>query len=248
VGKSQGTVYPEKFSVHYGTAQSASAMNQLIRDFGTVINDIYEEAAVAFKPNAAGTYYVGFKCYSDPDKFYLAVDQLSIEVLQPPVASFTYAVSGLNVAFNAPAGDNLLNTLTWNFGDDSIKTVNGSGLIHTYSQYGTYYVCLTVTNLAGSDTYCDSLTLQPSGITMFNNNRLFKLFPNPTRETLHIEFANQNDALITIYDLMGSVMLHEKTSAARTHSINLTSFTKGLYFISVTQNEKTEISKIMIEK
>jgi hypothetical protein len=83
---------------------------------------------------------------------------------------------------------------------------------------------------------------------MFNNNRLFKLFPNPTRETLHIEFANQNDALITIYDLMGSVMLHEKTSAARTHSINLTSFTKGLYFISVTQNEKTEISKIMIEK
>lgn len=51
-------------------------------------------------------------------------------------------------------------TLTWDFGDGN-TTWNDPFPTHTYSQPGTYYVCLTVYDsvTACSDTYCDSVSV-----------------------------------------------------------------------------------------
>jgi PKD repeat protein len=247
VGNAQGTVYPEKFSVHYGNAQTATAMTNLIRDFGTVNNDAYEEAAVAFKPATSGTQYIGIKCYSDADQFYLAVDQITIDVLQAPVASFTHVSSNLSVAFTAPSGTDLFNTLSWDFGDDTVIAGNGSGMIHTYAQYGTYNVCLTVTNLAGTDTYCDSVTLQPTGIKTLNQN-IASIYPNPTNGFLNITFNSNKNSVVTVSDIVGTVVLQENTTAINIMQLNLSSLPNGVYFIKTEQDGKTDMKKVMLAK
>lgn len=48
-------------------------------------------------------------------------------------------------------------TYLWNFGDGS--TSSSTNPSHTYTMNGTYNVCLTVTNVAGNDSECKSVTI-----------------------------------------------------------------------------------------
>ena len=75
----------------------------------------------------------------------------------PPVAAFTFLVNGMDVAFD-DASTGAPTSWFWNFGDGS----SGSTLqnpTHTYAASGTYLVRLTVSNLAGSDTLTQSVTI-----------------------------------------------------------------------------------------
>jgi len=249
VGNSQGTVYPEKFSLHYGNNPSATAMTNLIKDYGEVNNDTHFEGAIAFKPTASGTNYIGVKCYSNPDNFYLLFDQFSIEKLAAPVASFTHNEVDLSASFNTPNGEDALNSLTWDFGDDTIKAGTGSGIIHTYAQAGTYYVCLTVSNLAGSDTYCDSVTVtEPaSGISKINNNNLMKLFPNPSAGKINILLNKNETAQLSVSNTIGTVLLEEKINNVQ-HQVNLEDLSNGIYFVKIEQGNEIAIKKITIAK
>lgn len=75
----------------------------------------------------------------------------------PPVANFTYAINDDMVVCNASLSSDIDGNIilfSWDFGDGT----NATGIMvnHTYSQYGTYYVTLTVIDDDGSQ---NSLTL-----------------------------------------------------------------------------------------
>ncbi len=72
-----------------------------------------------------------------------------------PEAIYAYDVDGLNVSFsNMSIGGS---TYSWDFGDgNTMPTPNPS---YTYSEEGTFEVCLTVNNTCGSDTHCESITV-----------------------------------------------------------------------------------------
>lgn len=70
---------------------------------------------------------------------------------QPPVARFTYQVSGLTVDFDALTSadaDGTIAGYVWNFGDGA--TGIGATPSHDYAASGTYPVVLTVTDNAGA--------------------------------------------------------------------------------------------------
>jgi PKD repeat protein len=72
-------------------------------------------------------------------------------VNQSPVASFTSAATGLNVAFNASASsdpDGTVASYAWAFGDGSTGT--GVSPSHSYATAGEYTVTLTVTDNGGA--------------------------------------------------------------------------------------------------
>jgi PKD repeat protein len=77
----------------------------------------------------------------------------AINVNNPTVqfkSARTNGVSRLTVAFTAPAADSVgvsIKGWTWNFGDGTVGT--GQNPSHTYTNLGTYFPALTVTNVLG---------------------------------------------------------------------------------------------------
>ncbi len=73
-----------------------------------------------------------------------------------PVANFGYTTGASgSVAFHDSTTGTPV-TYSWNYGDN---TTNGTAAspTHSYAANGTYYVCLTVTNVSGTSTHCDSV-------------------------------------------------------------------------------------------
>lgn len=73
-----------------------------------------------------------------------------------PVANFGYTAgaSGSVAYHDSTTGTPV--TYSWNFGDNT-ATSTSANPNHTYGANGTYYVCLTVTNVSGTSTHCDSV-------------------------------------------------------------------------------------------
>lgn len=78
-----------------------------------------------------------------------------------PIARFTYSNTGNNFQFNNATYNTNGTTYSWNFGDGS-NTVTTTSPQHTFSQAGTFNVCLTATNSIGSSTYCENVTISQS--------------------------------------------------------------------------------------
>jgi len=72
-----------------------------------------------------------------------------------PVSNFTYSDSLLTVSF-LDSSSGALNLL-WYFGDGDTSSVQNP--LYTYSNPGTYNVCLVTYNSCGTDSLCDSVTV-----------------------------------------------------------------------------------------
>ena len=75
-----GSPMPEKLAIYYGDAQNSAAMTNLINDLGELTNVEYQTGAFNFTPEASGTYYIGFHCYSDMDNYLLKLDNFNIDI------------------------------------------------------------------------------------------------------------------------------------------------------------------------
>ena len=93
-----------------------------------------------------------------------------MDTTQMPTISFT------DLSTNSPT------TWHWDFGfnNDSSVVQNPS---YTYTQNGTYTVCLAVTNYLGSDTVCKTVTIRGIGLDE-SDDMVWALYPNPTSGAL----------------------------------------------------------------
>lgn len=71
--------FPEKMEVLVGTSPSVAAMTQQIWIDEEIINYPYQTASVDFTVPNDGVYYIAFRAFSDPDQFYLSLDNIKIE-------------------------------------------------------------------------------------------------------------------------------------------------------------------------
>ena len=74
------------------------------------------------------------------------------------------------------------------------------------------------------------------------------LYPNPTEnKSFTIKLNNlKGESNITIYNIIGSVVKNFKTTNNQ-EKINLTSFSKGLYFVSISNDGKKLVKKIIVK-
>ncbi|MBW8049631.1 MAG: T9SS type A sorting domain-containing protein [Cytophagales bacterium] len=79
-------------------------------------------------------------------------------VTSQPNSNFSFVDSTLIVYFSDSSS--YATSWYWDFGDGNTDTVQNP--THTYTNCGTYYVCLTAINACGSDTMCDSVTANKS--------------------------------------------------------------------------------------
>ncbi len=97
---------PEKMSLYVGSTSTPQGMidGSLLWDDANMLYATYTEKSATFVPTMTGSYYFAWHAYSDADVNYIAVDDISFELLSAPT-NLTANVTGYNVAlsWNAPA-------------------------------------------------------------------------------------------------------------------------------------------------
>ena len=73
------------------------------------------------------------------------------------------------------------------------------------------------------------------------------LYPNPTHDLLNIELAVFSpETQITITDMLGKKLYSQKVESAST-KVNTSGYTKGVYLVAITDNNKKEVKKLVIK-
>jgi len=165
----------------------------------------------------------------------------SVNVVCEPIANFNYSVSYLSVSFS----DSSLNSSSrvWDFGDGSSDTsLNPS---HTYTQSGTYQVCLISNNSCSSDTICQSFTVLVNNISSYQFNKLVKVYPSPTTGQITVDLVNTyKEVDITIRNVIGQIVLSKNLKSTNQLSFELNG-PSGIYFIEIRTTEKSAVFKVV---
>jgi len=76
----------------------------------------------------------------------------------------------------------------------------------------------------------------------------YKVYPNPVTDDLVIEFIKVNGEMISvnIINILGETVYFKEINKSELHHIiNMSGFMQGLYFVRITQGEKTVVEKII---
>ena len=149
-----------------------------------------------------------------------------------PNSDFTFSKGGNTVSFK----DNSSGALSylWDFGDNtSSQNPNPS---HTYSNNGTYKVCLTINNAANcSDSVCKNVD---AALGMSNiQNDVFRIYPNPTKDILTVTSPGGDLSIesLELFDLLGrkiSTLSIEQSGEVIT--IDLSLLERNTYFVKIS--------------
>ena len=154
----------------------------------------------------------------------------------------------------------------WDFDDGNTSTQQYP--THVYTSFGTYNLCLTVSDTVSScqDTYCMTLTIDsvqkvffeytvivvpsiPLGIEQEDASLPeIKVYPNPASSNVNVELTGyRSSATLTLFNIVGQVLTSETVSVNPGKSIvkmDLSSYTEGVYFIQVNSDRSQEIIRI----
>lgn len=142
----------------------------------------------------------------------------------------------------------------WSFGDGQ-KDSTQMNVTHEYELPGTYHVSLTVTNNQ-NEKFTKTKTVNVLySINEFEKNTIeLKLFPNPAKEELFIDYnlTSSTDVEISIYDALGSevskIDKFNSTMGKHKTKISTTNLENGLYFIHVKTIEGSGYNKFIVNK
>lgn len=132
-----------------------------------------------------------------------------------PVAAFTFMNNALEVNFTDASSNDPDNWL-WDFGDGTTSTLQNP--IHTYSEDGTYTVCLTAVNDWGETEYCEELTVSLTRVSSIDEYQQIQLQPNPANSIVWVDFKQLSlPQKLTLYSVTGkeiqTVLLEEQLAA-----------------------------------
>ena len=199
---------------------------------------------------------------ADQTRFYFFYDW---EILPAPCTSGRVPIvvvvnNGLLPSFSSVQNSftfTFINTSTnttswhWDFGDAT--TSNLENPVHTFPGYGTYVVTLIVSNGACTDSISQVIVISNVGISTFENNTSFNIFPNPVNDNLSILFntsENGKDWMIKLRTVIGQTVLVNKMmahSGENKAELNLSSLPQGIYILELESNGGKLIKKIVKE-
>ncbi len=207
-----------------------------------------------------GDYYV--VSTTDPDNNFLETNENNNTAVAPitlsqqaaptpPVASFSYTVSGAVVHFyNTPDINGIFN---WDFGDGT--TSSAQNPTHTYPVDGNYDVTLTVTNHCSGvqDSITYDVNIFTTGIEAYENRAsLLAAYPNPYRNATTIAYFSdgKNPLTLEVFNIVGervatlvngvvSMGRHELTFSARNNGMSA-----GVYLVRLQSMDRSVTLKL----
>lgn len=201
--------------------------------------------------------------YNNPGTFTVVLREVSqagciatdsvvgmITVNPAPSANYSYSANGNTVSFtNASTGGT---SYVWNFGDGSANGTTADAS-HTYTNPGSYTVCLTV-NSANSctDSVCKNVVIaDPAGIKTNESGRL-SISPNPSQGLFNINFGEAVDGSvgIKVFSILGQEVRNFESRRTSSSSLllDLTNQNKGVYFIQINSAKGVQTSRVSITR
>ena len=193
--------------------------------------------------------YVPSFAYSSPT---FGIEHMNFDFFMEPFGvDFYYNKTGLSVDFydNSNFGPT---TWKWSFDDGTGNQMGGQNITYLFPAPGTYEVCLEANN--GTDYYsaCQDLSVSFGlGVEDVTNKLQFSLYPNPTKESLTLNFKAENaeNAEITMFDILGNEVYTKSLGSIKIHSeqIDVSNLAEGLYILKVmhgTHNINKNISVV----
>lgn len=95
----------------------------------------------------------------------------------------------------------------------------------------------------------DSVYYQPalsSGINSAKNDNNFRIFPNPSTGVVKINFATPSEHNVVIQNMLGEVVFTQTFNTLE-NSINLSNLAKGVYMVSIKENNVVRSEKLTLE-
>lgn len=164
----------------------------------------------------------------------------TIAVNQSPVASFTYSGSP-TVTFLDGSTDAA--SWEWNFGDGNTSLTQNPS--NTYGANGNYNVELIVTAINGcKDTASNNVSVGVPASVEENLLKSISIYPNPSTTGMVNIQTELNVVGVNMYNVIGQNVFSSKTNFQK---IDVSTLTKGTYFMKVDLKEGSVVRKIVIE-
>lgn len=165
----------------------------------------------------------------------------SIELLAP-AADFSFSGTGFTYSFT-DLSTNAPTSWEWEFGDGLTSALQNPS--HTYAVGGNYTVCLTATNIYGSDSTCKMLGGNAVENYFVNN---VQIFPNPANDFAVIELGNFKADAVEVLNVLAQEMLvsynYSQNNSLELNTINLL---PGNYIVKVKNDDGELIARLIIE-
>lgn len=157
----------------------------------------------------------------------------------------------------------------WDWGDGTTST--GPYPMHSYSDTGIYYVCLTVNDpVSGcTDTYCDSLGFDADGNLIYKNTTFtgftvmvidpatigteevnldasVDAYPNPSKGDIFIRSEQSRLIDVSVFDLSGRMIQLIKSDNKQDDIVELNIAEEGMYILRINTEAGTLTKKVLV--
>ena len=194
------------------------------------------------------------------DKFLLTIQDTTnhAPVLINPISDivtypgFGNILTDLSGVFQDEDGD----SLTYSVSDDSEITytgINWDGINIVLAEetivYYPYIVIITVEANDGrggtaSNTY--RLIVNEMSTSLLSTNKVYSIYPNPTKGRLTIGMSGVIAADITVYDISGKLVQKLNASGSET-TLDLSDAANGIYFVKITSDDEVVTRQVVKE-
>lgn len=129
---------------------------------------------------------------------------------------------------------------SWDFGDGNTSALENPS--NVYAASGTYTVCLTVTDDCGSDTYCETLTVDATlGIQSMESGAI-RIFPNPVESFLYVKGTDleANSWTLRLVNALGENYWNSTTAGNSVDEVvSVQDLAPGVYFLEISSETAT---------
>jgi PKD repeat protein len=163
-------------------------------------------------------------------------DPIFISVNPSPTAAGTasQSLNSATVQFNNESLN--ATSVIWNFGDGNSSTLFNPS--YTYAAGGDYVVTLTAFN--GSCENSITINLNSVSVGELNNaGAVVAAYPNPVSNMLFVDLNESaaRNAVVAVYNVVGELQATMQVQNESRVEVDFSSFSSGIYFVSVRNEE-----------